>query len=75
MKKGLLFLILLLTLSFVVEAQCAICTRTAAQLGEKPAQGLNAGILYLAFSPLAIIGFIAWRWFKGKDKEELAPEA
>ena len=44
------------------EAQCSICTRTAQQLGEKPAQGLNAGILYLAFAPLAIVGFVGYRF-------------
>jgi hypothetical protein len=48
----------------LAEAQCSICTRTAEQLGEKPAQGLNAGILYLAATPLAIIGFIAYRWWR-----------
>ena len=39
-------------------AQCAMCTKTAQQLGEKPAQGMNSGILYLAFAPFAIVGFI-----------------
>lgn len=67
MKKMLLFVVLLLTLGFSVQAQCSICTKTAAQLGEKPARGLNSGILYLAFTPLAIVGFVAWRWFKVKD--------
>jgi hypothetical protein len=33
-------------------------------MGEKPAKGLNAGILYLAFTPLAIVGFIGYRWWK-----------
>lgn len=45
-------------------AQCSVCTRTAQQLGEKPAKDLNAGILYLAFTPLAIIGVIGYRWWK-----------
>lgn len=37
-------------------------------MGEKPAKGLNAGILYLAFTPLAIVGFIAFRvWKKGQS--------
>jgi hypothetical protein len=52
------------------QAQCSICTRTAQQLGEKPARGLNAGILYLAFTPLALIGFIAFKWWK-KNKSEV----
>ena len=47
-----------------VAAQCSICTKTAAQLGEKPAKGLNAGILYLAAAPLAIAGFIGYNWWR-----------
>ena len=68
MRKVLLvflfFGMLFLFFSISSEAQCSICTRTAQQLGEKPARGLNAGILYLAFTPLALIGFIAFRWWK-----------
>ncbi|HOZ69049.1 MAG TPA: hypothetical protein PLU11_04125 [Chitinophagaceae bacterium] len=45
-------------------AQCSICTKTAQQLGEGPAKGMNTGILYLAFAPMAIIGFLAYRWIK-----------
>jgi hypothetical protein len=45
-------------------AQCSICTKTAQQLGEKPAQGMNTGILYLAFVPFAIVGYIGYRWWK-----------
>jgi hypothetical protein len=50
--------------SLSAAAQCSICTKTAQQLGEGPAKGLNTGILYLAFMPLAIIGFIGYRWWK-----------
>ena len=62
-------LILLLFFLFLIAsassyAQCSVCTRTAQQLGEKPAKGLNAGILYLAFTPLVIVGFIGYRWWK-----------
>ena len=46
-------------------AQCSICTRTAQQLGEEPARGLNAGILYLAALPLSIIGVVFYKWKKG----------
>jgi len=46
------------------EGQCSICTKTAQQLGEKPAQGLNEGILYLLFTPLAIGGYIGYRWWR-----------
>lgn len=66
MKKLLLVFLLvsLFTISIDAGAQCSICTRTAEQLGEKPAKGLNAGIVYLALTPLAIIGFIGFRWWR-----------
>ncbi|HSU27121.1 MAG TPA: hypothetical protein VLJ68_01990 [Chitinophagaceae bacterium] len=46
------------------QAQCSICTKTTQQLGEKPARGMNTGILYLAFAPFAIVGYISYRWWK-----------
>lgn len=53
-----------------VLAQCSICTKTAQQLGEKPALGLNNGILYLIFTPFLLIGVIGYRWWKGnKDAQ------
>lgn len=63
----LIFCSLILT-PFLSIAQCSICTKTAQQLGEGPASGLNAGILYLAFAPFAIVGYIGYRWWqKNKD--------
>jgi hypothetical protein len=50
--------------------QCSICTRTAQQQGERPARALNAGILYLAFIPLGIIGFIGYRWWRNNRLAE-----
>ena len=47
-----------------VNAQCSVCTKTAQQLGEQPAKGMNSGILYLAFAPFAIVGYIGYRWWK-----------
>lgn len=55
-----------------VEAQCAMCTKTAQQLGEKPAQGLNSGILYLMFAPFAIVGIIGYKWWKNNKQVEAA---
>ena len=46
-------------------AQCSICTKTTQQLGEKPAKGMNSGILYLAFAPFAIVGYIGYKWWHG----------
>jgi hypothetical protein len=59
-----------LFISPALQAQCAVCTKTAMQLGEKPAQGLNSGILYLMMTPFAIVGFIGYRWWKGNKKFE-----
>ena len=68
MKRRLLayflFLSFSLTMSLFTQAQCSICTKTAQQLGEKPAKGLNSGILYLAFMPIAIVGVIGYRWWR-----------
>ena len=63
------FVLLFTLVSVDLHAQCSICTRTAQQLGEKPARGLNAGILYLAFTPLALIGFIAFKWWKRNNSD------
>jgi hypothetical protein len=46
------------------QAQCSICTKTASQLGDEPAKGLNSGILYLMATPLIIMGLVGYRWWK-----------
>lgn len=71
MKRNLFFIFILsLLLSAAAvpgRAQCSICTRTAQQLGERPARALNRGIIYLAVTPLAIFGIIGYRWWKSED--------
>lgn len=73
MKNNVFFLLLLACVlalfSVQARAQCSICTRTAQQLGEKPAQNLNAGILYLAAAPLAICSIIGYRWWRKNSGE------
>jgi hypothetical protein len=68
MARGSLILIVLLLLFFLspvdVAAQCSICTKTASQLGERPAKALNAGIIYLGLTPFMIMGYIGYRWWK-----------
>jgi hypothetical protein len=67
MKKWqvIIAVILLFPLASVtdVHAQCSICTKTASQLGEKPAKGLNSGIVYLMIIPYAVAGYIGYRWW------------
>jgi len=69
MKKVMLLLVFFVAAFAVrLSAQCSICTKTASQLGEGPAKGMNAGIIYLMVTPLAIGGIIAFRWWK-REKE------
>jgi NADH:ubiquinone oxidoreductase subunit H len=72
-KQRLVFICILSMLLSVaaipVRAQCSICTRTAQQLGERPAKALNKGIIYLAVTPLAIFGVIGYRWWKSEEHE------
>lgn len=74
MGRGSLILIVLLLLFFMAPtnllAQCSICTKTAAQLGEKPAKALNTGIIYLGLTPFMIMGYIGYRWWKNNQIEE-----
>ena len=50
------------------QAQCSICTKTASQLGEKRAQGLNTGIVYLMLAPFTIVGYIGFRWWRAEQQ-------
>ena len=72
-KRGLIFTLvfsLLLTAAVLpVKAQCSICTRTAEQLGDRPAKALNKGIIYLAVTPLMIFGVLGYRWWKSENHE------
>jgi len=51
-----------------VNAQCSICTKTASQLGEKKAESLNTGVIYLMLTPFAIAGYIGFRWWKNEKE-------
>jgi hypothetical protein len=74
MGRGSLILIVLLLLFFMTPAnllaQCSICTKTAAQLGERPAKALNTGIIYLGLTPFLIIGYIGYRWWRDNRVQE-----
>ncbi len=68
MKKiSIIFLIAILFLCFMnqeVIAQCSICAKSVQQMGSKPAQGFNFGIIYLMIIPYAAIGIIGYKWWK-----------
>jgi hypothetical protein len=71
MTRGCLMLVLLLIVFFTLPAdllaQCSICTKTAQQLGERPAKALNMGIIYLGLTPFLIMGYIGYRWWKNNQ--------
>lgn len=63
-KKLLLAAMLTCTAPAVWAQGCSVCTKTAAELGDKSAKGLNGGIIYLACIPLALIGTIGFVWWR-----------
>ena len=68
---SLFFIVMIIAICTVpAYSQCSVCAKTAMQMGEKPAAGLNSAILYLMMAPFAIVGFIAYRWWKGNKKFE-----
>jgi hypothetical protein len=58
------FLVVNISASYNADAQCSICTKTSMQQGEKPARGMNSGIIYLMLTPFAVVAFIGYRWWK-----------
>ena len=64
MIKRWLFTLILLGWQLALQAQCSLCTKTAASLDEKSARGLNSGIIYLAFLPMTMIILVGYRWWR-----------
>jgi hypothetical protein len=65
MKRSLLIGLVLIALSQTVYGQgCSVCTKNAEGLDDKSAKGLNGGIIYLAFLPIAIMGTLGFVWWK-----------
>jgi hypothetical protein len=71
MKKWRLALLVLIFAMFTTvqttTAQCSICTKTSMQQGEKPARGMNSGIVYLMLMPFAVMGYLGYRWYKNEQ--------
>ena len=68
MKKiiAILFITFLLFFIFINTSfsQCSICAKSVQQMGTKPAEGFNSGIIYLMIVPYAAIGVIGYKWWK-----------
>lgn len=74
MRQARLIFLLMIFMLFVAiapgYAQCSICTKTAMQLGEKSATGMNSGVIYLMLAPFAVVGYIGFRWWKNEKEFE-----
>ncbi|MGH2647788.1 MAG: hypothetical protein ACRDE8_09490 [Ginsengibacter sp.] len=68
MKKVLIIITATFFLTFILSytswAQCSICAKSVQQMGTKPAQGFNSGIIYLMTVPYFAIGIIGYKWWK-----------
>lgn len=79
MKKAIIFLFfVVLSLSFTaeVQAQCSMCTLNAEQgtkNGNTQGKGLNSGILYLLAIPYVLIGGVGVLWYRNYRKKVAAP--
>lgn len=67
-KKLLIILVLSFAAPTVYGQGCSLCTKTAGELDDKSAKGLNAGIIYLAALPMTILGTIGFVWWKHNRK-------
>jgi hypothetical protein len=71
-KKILLILFLTAAFSFAgsrAVAQCSICSKTVMQMGTKPAQGFNNGILYLMAIPYLVVGAVGFKWWQNEKRK------
>lgn len=67
-KRGFVLWLTIIMIVGSVDAQCSICTKTAGQLGDKSARGLNTGIIYLMLAPFTIVGYIGFRWWRAEKE-------
>lgn len=66
------FIVILMVINMpdLMAQGCSLCTLDAAQQGPQAAKGLNAGILYIAAVPFALIGVIGYQWYKRNGSAE-----
>ncbi|MBK7964672.1 MAG: hypothetical protein IPK10_04810 [Bacteroidetes bacterium] len=67
----LLFVVALMGVHDVLNAQCSMCRRVAEsnlESGEKKGRGLNTGILYLMSVPYLMGGVACYMWWKKSKK-------
>jgi hypothetical protein len=71
--KKLLLLFLFVASACLIQsdavAQCSICAKTVAQMGSKPAEGFNSGIIYLMIIPYLAIGAVGYKWWQNEKRK------
>lgn len=70
MKKGFLFLLLLMTV-LPLDAQCAMC-RAVLESEESgaAAEGINNGIMYLMVFPYLLVGTVGYLVYRNRQKSK-----
>ena len=78
LRKLVLFLSLIISLSVVIEkttAQCPMCRMSAEsdlKNGGTKGKGLNAGIMYMLVFPYILIGSVGFIWYR--ERKRIAEE-
>jgi hypothetical protein len=71
--KKLLFIFLFAASACLVQndavGQCSICAKTVSQMGSKPAEGFNSGIIYLMVIPYLAIGAVGYKWWQNEKRK------
>jgi hypothetical protein len=63
-KRVLILVAIILLIPAIGDAQCAMCKAVAeSSSGDKAANGLNNGILYLMFMPYLLMASVAIAWY------------
>ncbi len=66
-RKGVFILFLLGTVQ--LKSQCAMCRAVLeSEQGQKAAEGINNGIIYLMIIPYVLIGVVGFFVYKGRKK-------
>lgn len=69
LRKWILPLMLIVMSGMRAAAQgCSVCTQTANQLSKNGAEGLNMGIVYLAFLPITLITVLGIVWWRNNHR-------
>lgn len=69
MLKRLFLTLLLFTVSFAMQAQCAMCRAVLeSETDNNMAEGVNNGIVYLAAIPYLLMGGLIWFIYRSRRK-------